>query len=52
MKMVAVLYPGDAAADNPDLLGCAEDAPGLGESPGDEHELVSITWGSDGFLRS
>ena len=43
MKIVAVLYPGGAAADNPDLLGCAENALGLRESLGDEHEIVSIT---------
>ena len=45
MKIVAVLYPGGpAAADTPELLGCAENALGLRpmlESAG--HELVSIS---------
>ena len=45
MKIVAVLYPGGpAAADTPELLGCAENALGLRpmlESAG--HELVAIS---------
>ena len=44
MKVVAVLYPGGDAADNPEVLGCAENALGLRESlEEDGHELVSIT---------
>ncbi len=43
MKIVAVLYPGGDAADNPEVLGCAENALGLRDSLGDEHELVSTT---------
>ena len=43
MKVVAVLYPGGDAADNPEVLGCAENALGLRDFLGDEHELVSIT---------
>ena len=43
MKIVAALYPGGDAADNPELLGCAENALGLRESLGDEHEIVSTT---------
>ena len=35
MKIVAALYPGGDAADNPELLGCAENALGLRESLGD-----------------
>jgi hypothetical protein len=31
MKVVAVLYPGGAAADDPGVLGCAENALGLRE---------------------
>ena len=44
MKVVAVLYPGGTAADNPEVLGCAENALGLRE-PLEEggHELVSTT---------
>lgn len=43
MKVVAVLYPGGDAADNPELLGCAENALGLREFvEGHGHELVSI----------
>lgn len=44
MKVVAVLYPGGLAADNPDVLGCAENALGLRE-PLEEggHELISTT---------
>ncbi|MDA0265007.1 MAG: NAD-dependent formate dehydrogenase [Chloroflexi bacterium] len=45
MKIVAVLYPGGpAAAENPELLGCAEHALGLRqwlEAQG--HELVAIS---------
>lgn len=42
MKIVAVLYPGGGAADNPDVLGCAENALGLREFlEGQGHELVS-----------
>ena len=45
MKVVAVLYPGGpAAAETPELLGCAENALGLRpllESAG--HELVALT---------
>ena len=40
MKTVAVLYPGYDAADTPAVLGCAENALGLGDSLGDEHELI------------
>ena len=43
MKIVAVLYPGGDAAGNPEVLGCAENALGLRESLGDEHDLVSTT---------
>jgi formate dehydrogenase len=44
MKVVAVLYPGGSAADNPEVLGCAENALGLRESLEQEgHELVSTT---------
>jgi formate dehydrogenase len=44
MKVVAVLYPGGFAADNPEVLGCAENALGLRESLEEEgHELVSTT---------
>ena len=43
MKIVAVLYPGGDAADNPEVLGCTENALGLRESLGDEHDLVSTT---------
>ncbi len=43
MKIVAVLYPGGDAADDPEVLGCAENALGLRDSLGDEHELVSTT---------
>ena len=44
MKIVAVLYPGGPMAkDNPDLLGCAENALGLREMVEVQgHELVSI----------
>ena len=45
MKIVAILYPGgEAAKNNPGLLGCAENALGLRdflESNG--HELVVLT---------
>ena len=41
MKIVAVLYPGGDAADNPDVLGCADNALGLRDSLGDDHEIVS-----------
>jgi formate dehydrogenase len=43
MKVVAVLNPGGSAADNPEVLGCAENALGLRESLEEEHELVSTT---------
>jgi formate dehydrogenase len=44
MKVVAVLYPGGAAADNPEVLGCAENALGLRETLEEGgHELVSTT---------
>ena len=44
MKVVAVLYPGGEAADNPEVLGCAENALGLREPlEGGGHELVSTT---------
>ena len=44
MKAVAVLYPGGDAADNPEVLGCAENALGLKETLEDGgHELVSTT---------
>ena len=44
MKVVAVLYPGGSAADNPEMLGCAENALGLREPLEEEgHELVSTT---------
>ena len=42
MKVVAVLYPGGSAAENPEVLGCAENALGLREPlEADGHELVS-----------
>jgi formate dehydrogenase len=44
MKVVAVLYPGGAAADDPEVLGCAENNLGLRETLEEEgHELVSTT---------
>ncbi len=43
MKIVAVLYPGGDAADNPEVLGSAENVLGLRDVLGDEHELVSTT---------
>lgn len=44
MKIVAVLYPGGKAADDPKLLGCAENALGLTDFVEEQgHELVSIT---------
>ena len=44
MKVVAVLYPGGDAADNPEVLGCAENALGLRETLEEHgHELVSTT---------
>ena len=45
MKVVAVLYPGGAAAaETPELLGCAENALGLREwLEGAGHELVATT---------
>jgi formate dehydrogenase len=51
MKVVAVLYPGGTAADNPEVLGCAENALGLRE-PLEEggHELVSTTEREDEAL--
>ena len=55
MKVVAVLYPGGAAAaETPELLGCAENALGLREwLEGQGHELVATTdtgAGLDGHL--
>jgi formate dehydrogenase len=42
MKVLAVLYPGGSAAENPEVLGCAENALGLREAlEADGHELVS-----------
>jgi formate dehydrogenase len=42
--MVAVLYPGgEAARNNRDILGSAENALGLPDFLGDEHELVVLT---------
>ncbi len=46
-EIVAVLYPGGDAADNPEVLGGVEHALGLGDSLGDEHELVSATRGAE-----
>lgn len=44
MKVVAVLYPGGEAADNLEVLGCAENALGLRELLEEGgHELVSTT---------
>lgn len=44
MKIVAVLYPGGSAADNPEVLGSAENALGLMEALEEGgHELVSTT---------
>jgi formate dehydrogenase len=44
MKVVAVLYPGGSAAEDPEVLGCAENALGLREPlEADGHELVSTT---------
>ena len=45
MKIVAVLYPGGAAAaETPELLGCAENALGLRDwLEGAGHELVALT---------
>ena len=45
MKIVAVLYPGgEKATNNPDLLGCAENALGLKDFLGKNgHELVVLT---------
>ena len=45
MKVVAVLYPGGAAAaETPELLGCAENALGLRDwLEGQGHELVATT---------
>ena len=55
MKVVAVLYPGGAAAaETPELLGCAENALGLRDwLEGAGHELVATTdagAGLDGHL--
>ena len=51
MKVVAVLYPGGASAEEtPELLGCAENALGLRgflESAG--HELVALTDAGSGL---
>ena len=44
MKVLAVLYPGGDAADNPDVMGSAEQALGLREKlENEEHELISTT---------
>jgi formate dehydrogenase len=45
LKIVAILYPGgEAAKNNPDLLGCAENALGLRDFlERDSHELVVLT---------
>lgn len=44
MKVLAVLYPGGDAADNPDVMGSAEQALGLREKLENEgHELISTT---------
>ena len=44
MKVVAVLYPGGSAAEDPEVLGCAENALGLREELEEGgHELVSTT---------
>ena len=45
MKIVAILYPGgETARNNPDLLGCAENALGLRDFlERDGHELVVLT---------
>jgi formate dehydrogenase len=44
MKVVAVLYPGGETADNPEVLGCAENALGLREFLEEGgHELISTT---------
>ncbi len=51
-KIVALLYPGGVAADNPEVLGSAEEVPGLRDYLGEEHEPVSTTCGPDSFLRS
>ena len=50
MKVVAVLYPGGAAAETPELLGCAENALGLREwLEGSGHELVALTDSGEGL---
>ena len=45
LKIVAILYPGGKTAkNNPDLLGCAENALGLRDFlERDGHELVVLT---------
>jgi formate dehydrogenase len=44
MKIVSVLYPGGEYADDPRLVGCAENALGLPDMlEGSDHELVSLT---------
>jgi len=44
MKVVAVLYPGGSAADNAEVLGCAENALGLRDTLEEGgHDLVSTT---------
>jgi formate dehydrogenase len=43
MKIVTVLYPGGDHASDERLLGCAENALGLPDMLGDDHELVSLT---------
>lgn len=44
MKILAVLYPGGDEADNPDVMGSAEQALGLREKLENEgHELISTT---------
>ena len=43
-RIVAVLYPGGAAANTPELLGCAENALGLRDHLREQgHELVVLT---------
>lgn len=51
MKIVAVLYPGGAAAaETPELLGCAENALGLRDwLEGAGHELVALTDAGSGL---
>lgn len=52
MKIVTVLYPGGRAADNPELLGSAENALGLGELVEERgHELVTTSDREGGQLK-